>query len=154
MISILKKIKTFWGFDIEQKWLISEAYLYLIFAFVLIRFVSFKNFKRIFIKEENSQLVRSRQEIAVLHKNVYSAVKIAAKHTHWESRCYEQAIAVKLIFNRLCISNILHLGVRKKEDKYDFHAWITSENQVIVGGGHLKKYTRLTSFSSKYVKEH
>ncbi len=50
-----------------------------------------------------------------------------------ESRCLPQALAGQVIFAEYGYRTDFHIGVRKGGDKLEAHAWLTLDDEVILG---------------------
>jgi hypothetical protein len=54
-------------------------------------------------------------------------IQAAAKRLPWESKCFERAIATKIMLRRRNMNVRLCLGVKKEGDDFVAHAWLEHE---------------------------
>jgi len=64
---------------------------------------------------------------------VARAMKILEKFAPWRPKCYNRALTAKQILLKKNIITELHIGFRKKDGKFDGHAWITFNNKFVTG---------------------
>ncbi|MDG5766316.1 lasso peptide biosynthesis B2 protein [Balneolales bacterium ANBcel1] len=78
---------------------------------------------------------------------VIRAVKAVSRRVPWDSKCLVQASAGKIMLRRRGIAGIIHLGVRRdltRSKAMKPHAWLTSDGQVLLGGGRLDQYAEVS----------
>ena len=54
-------------------------------------------------------------------------IQAAARRLPWESKCFERAIATKIMLSRRNMNAKLYLGVKKEGDGLVAHAWLGHE---------------------------
>lgn len=54
-------------------------------------------------------------------------IQAAARRLPWESKCFERAIAGKIMLRRRHMNARLYLGVKKEGDAFVAHAWLEHE---------------------------
>jgi len=64
---------------------------------------------------------------------VARAMKILEKFAPWRPKCYNRALTAKQILLKKNIITELHIGFRKKDGKFDGHAWLTFNNKFVTG---------------------
>jgi hypothetical protein len=86
---------------------------------------------------------------AVLKKINISILR-GAHYSPWRAKCFEQALAAKMMLKRRGFKSIIYFGVYKNTDtnKLLAHAWLKSNSLVITGDGKLDNYTIVSSFES------
>jgi hypothetical protein len=66
--------------------------------------------------------------------------------------CLTQALAVQLLYRRAGYSARLRIGVMKEAEKFQAHAWVESQGQIVVGGTDSPLlYKPLPSFESEII---
>ena len=79
------------------------------------------------------------------------AVRIAAR---WIPRasCLVQALALRILLARTGHSARLHIGVALDGRKFDAHAWVETEEGILIGGSESReRYTPLAVWEGKRV---
>jgi hypothetical protein len=80
---------------------------------------------------------------------VKTAVGRACRYSPWRTKCFEQALAAKMMLKRRGVVTTIFFGVLKDDaNKLNAHAWLKSADIVVTGGGNLEAYTVLGSFTS------
>lgn len=102
-------------------------------------------------KEEGSdaeKLPRISESTKQKLREIIRSVDAVSRRVPWKATCLVQAVSGKIMLNRRNLSGSLYLGVEKKRDgSMSPHAWLTSQNRVIIGGTGLDKYVIVSSFS-------
>lgn len=151
--SLFRKTYLFFRLNNQKKKLLIEAYIYILIAFVFIRITSFKNYSLLFKKKEAISNTYSTEKINLLKKEIYSAIKIAAKYTPWKSICYDQSIAAKIMLNKRNIENTLYIGTGIEDNEYIFHAWVESQGYIVAGRGEINQFTIIAQFPTTRISE-
>lgn len=147
-MNIIRKIKSFWQLQSSMKGLIIEAYFYLIISFILLRVIPFKVLsKRFEVEEKKLTLTPNTYKLGW---DIGQSIHIASNYTPWKSLCYDRAIAAKWMLNKRRINNQLILGTLLDNNKYNFHAWIVVENQIVLNKTY-KDYHTIAVFTSKFI---
>jgi len=77
------------------------------------------------------------------------AVRAAARHTPWQSRCVVQAITVQKMLRRRAIAGIIFLGVAPDTDnpsRLKAHAWVRSGDTILTGAAGYRRFTIVSTF--------
>ena len=78
------------------------------------------------------------------------AVTAASRYVLGDKPCLTQALAAQLLLKRRGYPASLRIGVARKEGgELQAHAWVESEDRVVVGGGELSRYTPLPAFDGE-----
>ena len=141
-----RKLKIFIHLQPLMKWLIIEAYCYLILSYLLLRLISFKRLSQHFEVKRTKRSTNPPYQIST-PRLVSKAIMISSKYTPWKSLCYDRAIAAKWMLNKREIDNHLILGTYPYDNGYEFHAWITHKENMILNHS-PKKYVVIAVFSS------
>ncbi len=66
-----------------------------------------------------------------------------------DSNCLVQALAGQALLVRYGYESVLTIGVAKDGcDRFAAHAWVTRENEVVIGGRETANYTALLNLGS------
>lgn len=79
----------------------------------------------------------------------YKLVRAVERAGHYmpASTCLTLALTAQLLLVRQGYPAVLRIGVVKGDrGRIDAHAWVESEDEVVIGGFELDRYTLLTSF--------
>lgn len=77
-----------------------------------------------------------------LAKRVRYAIRRANGRVHG-ARCLADALAGQTMLGRRGVESELKIGVQKKDNKLDAHAWLERDGLCILGAGELDVFTRL-----------
>lgn len=81
-------------------------------------------------------------------RHVASCIRAMSRHLPWDCKCLVQAISAKMMLDRRSIPTTLYLGVSKdQQDEMIAHAWLRAGNAIVLGGGGLKQFTVVSTFS-------
>ena len=73
------------------------------------------------------------------------AVELAGRLMPRASTCLTQALSAQVLLLRRGYPALVHIGtVRGERGEFEAHAWVESEDEVVLGGDELERYTRLT----------
>lgn len=73
------------------------------------------------------------------------AVRLAARYVP-QSTCLVQALTARKLLETAGIAAQMQIGVTKKQERFEAHAWVEAHGEVVSGGIDLEQYTRLPSF--------
>lgn len=54
--------------------------------------------------------------------------------------CLTQALALHILLRRAGLQSRIHIGVAKEDGRFEAHAWVESEEKVVIGDYELKRY--------------
>ncbi len=99
---------------------------YTLFLSAKIRFYTkFIPIKTILSKTSSSQQDRPLNQD---EQDYFQAVRRSIYRSHhrvpWRMKCLEQGLVAKQILNKKKIPSTLFLGIKKKGEEYDLHAWL------------------------------
>ena len=86
-------------------------------------------------------------DINLAHR-IGETVTSVASHTPWKSPCLDRALCTAWILRFYTISCVLRIGTRHTGDSLNAHAWITVEDEPIIGGHGIESFNLLAEFSS------
>lgn len=77
-------------------------------------------------------------------------VRLAARHTPWESNCFPQAIVARMLLAAYRVPYCLYFGVYRNAATGAFaaHAWVAAGRVRVIGGWAFDKYTVVGVFVS------
>jgi hypothetical protein len=55
--------------------------------------------------------------------------------------CLTQALALHVLLRRAGLQSRIHIGVAKEGGRFEAHAWVESQDKVVIGDHELKRYT-------------
>lgn len=129
-------------------------YLYFIEAWILLHLARLSILMLPF-KKLASLLGKSQYEVVkdpsvdasatlVLH-----AIRRAARFTLHNSKCYDQALAGKVMLIYRKVSSTIYFGLAKKEDAgISAHAWLCAGTIVVTGKKSMQRFTPVAWFGS------
>ena len=80
-------------------------------------------------------------------RRVVLSIRAVSRRVPWKATCLVEAASTRIMLNRRGIPSTLWLGVHKEAGgKMAPHAWVTSDGEVVIGGGELEKYTPVSAF--------
>lgn len=146
------RVKKFAGLDWQRKKLFVQAWLLLGYLKLLLRR---KPFKKLVAGLEMHRepvgqppLDPESQEIA---RSVGWAVRVAANQTPWVSTCLVQVLAAQKMLENRGVAGVFYVGaasVREQtSSKFQAHAWLTCNDEVITGEAGHQEYTVVSAFS-------
>lgn len=79
-------------------------------------------------------LLDPRQEARALQ--IGRVVRLAARYTPWESNCFPQAVAARVLLGMYGIPYALHFGLMRDPDSAELqaHAWVAAGRVPVTGG--------------------
>ena len=145
MPSFYSKVRKVSGRD---WWLFVSAICWTGIARILIVFVPLKRFSfllGIHMKETPKTAV---SENMVLLRAVGVGITRASRFVPWRCKCYESAIAAKMILRGYGLQTTLYYGVTKDQDKKLIaHAWVRCGDYIVTGRPGMKWFTVVGTFA-------
>jgi len=143
----MRNIKRLYQLPFEDKFLLIEVIVILVFSKLFIKLIRFDRLSSWVGKmhTETSKIYISDHLNLI---KVKSFIQKTAKRLPWDSVCYDKAIAAKLLLNRRNIPSTLYIGLAKSdEDSLEGHAWVRSGTLFVTGGTERKNYKPIVFFS-------
>ena len=132
----------------KEWWLLFEAIFWSGIARILIVFVPLKRFSFILGTHMKVTPETSAAEYLELLKAVGLAVNRARRYVPWRCKCYEQAIAARMILSRCGLAPTFYYGVSKDEDKKLIaHAWLRCGDYIVTGKTGMHRFTIVGTFA-------
>jgi len=71
------------------------------------------------------------------------AVRLAARYTPWDSNCFPQAVAARLLLGWYGIPYALYFGLMREAQTLEMkaHAWVTAGRAAVTGGASFGQFT-------------
>ncbi|KAB7768838.1 lasso peptide biosynthesis B2 protein [Xanthomonas maliensis] len=75
-------------------------------------------------------------------------VRLAARHTAWNSNCLAQALAAHYLLGLFRVPHLVCLGVARSVDGAELqaHAWVVAGDEHVTGGRASERFTRIGCF--------
>jgi hypothetical protein len=141
----MKRLRRFLRLQSNERWLLIKAALLLEGIKLAMRLIPFKVLRRL-ADRAGRTFVRRRSRTNLPAQTVAWAVETVSQNTPGEKTCLTQALAAQVLLTRRGYSSLLHIGVVKDENgELLAHAWVECQNEIVVGGYELERYTLLTS---------
>jgi hypothetical protein len=123
--------------------LFAEAWLFLALARMILLVVPFKRIAARLKDKEGKGNGVDEQGLEMIR----DAIIRAGSRSPWRTKCFEKALAAKMMLRRRGMASIIYFGVRKDEQlNMHAHAWVKCGERVITGGKGIEQYTLLTAF--------
>lgn len=145
----MKRLHKFLRLPGGERWLLLKAALLLGLIRIGLSLLSFQTLKQLLesVSRASSEL---RGANPFSSDRIVWAVITASRYVLGTGGCLTQALAVQALLKRQGYPSRLRLGVRRPGGKHlQAHAWVESQDRVVVGGGELTQYTPLTAFDGE-----
>jgi hypothetical protein len=121
-----------------------EAWSCLAMARLMLVFRPFKKILPFLRSGEKNVEINVNSEIL---QQIKLSIARACVRSPWRTRCFEQALAAKMMLNRRKISSTIFFGVKKENtEELAAHAWVKSGEFIVTGWQKVKEYTVVGSF--------
>lgn len=148
-MSILIKVKAFFGLDRKTKLLFAEAFFYLAWGRYLKRKAFFKIAPSLGAQMGETSFKTDPSSLQ-FSKNVSSAIHVMSRYTFWESACLVKAIAAMKMLEKRKVESTLYLGTAKGETgKLIAHAWLRSGSFYVSGSEEMERFTVVAKFAKE-----
>lgn len=127
--------------------LFAEAWLYLGIARVMLIFMPFRKIAPL-LGESTSADLQSPVQTSLRPQRIRAAIRRAASCAPWRTKCFEQALAGKLMLRNRRMSGVIFFGVNKAGKQLNAHAWLECEGVIITGAIGIKQYTVIARFKT------
>jgi hypothetical protein len=128
-----------------ERWLLVRAALLLVAMKLGLWLLPFRTLRRLLATFAVTPTRVLEAEPFSNHKVAW-AVETVARHMPLASTCLTQAMTAQVLLARRGYSALLHIGVlRDDKGNLQAHAWVESEDEVVIGGCELKRYTPLAT---------
>lgn len=127
----------------REKWLLFEAAFTIAAIRVMLQFLSLRNVQRAAVDIS----MRWRSPRNCVPGRIVWAVEKAGSLAR--SSCLIQALTAQAMLVRYNYKPLLTIGVAKHANlNFEGHAWVTSEDQILIGGRDAGRYTTILTLGS------
>lgn len=86
-------------------------------------------------------MVGSAQEVRA--RQIGQTVRLAARYTPWDSNCFPQAVAARLLLGLYGVPYAIYFGLMRDPDSPDMkaHAWVAAGRVRVTGGRSFGQFT-------------
>lgn len=129
-----------------------EAWGFLHFSRLLVLFFPFKKIASIMgvVNIETPHNDMSHNFSSQIEK----AIQRASHYSIHSSKCYDQALAGKIMCKRRKLPSTIYFGLSKNEKQHLIaHAWLRVGNRIITGKRGHEHYTVMASYGDHYVDD-
>ena len=130
-MKLFSRIRKFLKWPLSFKLLLIEALWTSVISEVYLKLNGFEKIKSLHVNNEIKD--PPNQEHIQAMARVSKAMRLIEKFAPWRPRCYNRALTAKRMLAKRNIETSLHIGFRKKDDKFDGHAWLTHQGQIVTG---------------------
>ncbi|MCF6405287.1 lasso peptide biosynthesis B2 protein [Chitinophaga filiformis] len=81
-------------------------------------------------------------------QRIKAAIRRAAACSPWRAKCFEQALAGKIMLSYRNMPGIVFFGINKVGDDLQAHAWLESEGVIITGAAEANQFIIIARFKS------
>jgi hypothetical protein len=126
--------------------LFAEAWCLLALARMMLVFVRFKNIVALMQYKREREMPDAKR--AVILSAIKLAIARACVRSPWRTKCFEQALAAKMMTRRRGLPSVIYFGVKKEtdNDKIQAHAWLKSGEFVVTGWQRMNSYRVVGEF--------
>lgn len=141
----------------QDRWLLAQTYLLLGLARLAINLVPLRRLASWFGTQSQETPVEIAPAQIREAERIAWAVRTVCPHTPWQSNCYPQAFAAKLLLRRKQIPSTLYLGAAIRHDPagqpaatpaLTAHAWLRCGPMYVTGGRGHDTYAVLAAFGA------
>jgi hypothetical protein len=131
---MIERWKRFWRLSALERGVVLEATGGLLATWAGLRLIGFRRWERVlanFAPPANttgSAQSASVQETALL---IARMQETAARNLFFRANCLEQSLVLWWLLRRRGIDAVLRIGARKESDRFEAHAWVELDSQVL-----------------------
>ena len=78
-------------------------------------------------------LDQKRDELAQRAREIVRLGEAAARNLPWRANCLEQTLVLEWLLRRHRIAGTLRIGGRKDGDRFEAHAWVEFDGEILSG---------------------
>jgi hypothetical protein len=141
----MKRLRRLMHLPAAERWLLVRAVLLLWTMRVGLWLLPFQTLRQL-LAEFTVRAMRAPVSERLSKAKVVRTVETAARFTPLASTCLTQALAAQVLLARRGYPALLRIGVlRDGKGRLQAHAWVESEDEVVIGEYDLKRYTPLAT---------
>lgn len=139
----MKRLRRFLHLRTNEQWFLIKVMLLLEVTKLAVRLLPFRVLRRLAEGAGKVPAGQRRAERFSAH-DIGWAVETMSRNVPGEKTCLAQALAAQVLLVRRGHPAVIQIGVlRNDEGAFQAHAWVVSEDSVVVGGHELERYTTL-----------
>lgn len=123
-----------------------QAWICIAIARCMLVFIPFRKIAALLGKNVPENITSNSRTLRP--ERIRAAIRRAAACSPWRARCFEQALAGKIMLRSRRMSGIVFFGISKVGGDLQAHAWLESEGVIITGGKEASQYTIIARFKS------
>jgi hypothetical protein len=123
--------------------LAAEAWLWLLLGRLLLLFVPFRKIARLLGKAMHQGTQKDDDNVG---DTICIAILRAGKRSPWRAKCFEQAIAAKIMLKLRGVKSTIYFAVNKNENSMLAHAWLKVNGKTITGGPEVEGFKIISWF--------
>lgn len=140
----MKRLRRFAHLRTNEQWFLIKVALLLEVIKLAMRLLPFRVLRRLAEGAGKIPVVGLRRTDRFSAHNIGWAVEMLSQTVPGEKTCLAQALAAQVLLVRRGHPAVLQIGVlRSDEGAFQAHAWVVSDDTVVVGGHELERYTTL-----------
>lgn len=125
-----------------------EAHLLLYLSKLMIILFPFRKIIY-YLGEQGEKSVMLNDDATAWVKKTSKLIKVASSFTLYKSKCYDQALAAKIMLRMRFVSSTIYFGVQKSDKStLSGHVWLRSGNLTVTGGDLMDEYVVMVSYSN------
>ena len=123
----------------------TEAFILLHLSRIIILFIPFKKIAEKLGKINVETCFESEYSEKIIH--VQQAIQRASHFTVHTSKCYDKALAAKVMLRNRGLSATIYFGLAKdSKDELIAHAWVRSGDKIVTGKDGMDRFNIIASF--------
>ncbi|MFT5619314.1 MAG: hypothetical protein ACI85I_002557 [Arenicella sp.] len=144
----MKLLAKWFSLSLKDKLLVFEVVILLIFGKFCVWTLPFRKIMR-FLGESQMESSFEQSELNRREcRKIRDYIRAIAKYFPWKSKCFDKAIAGKIMLDWRKIPSTVYFGVAKSKTKtMDAHAWLRYGNFFVTGGEEQARFVVLAYYS-------
>jgi Transglutaminase-like superfamily len=139
------RLRKFFRLPRSERWLLIKAALLLGVIRLGLRLLPFQTLRQLL-----DLVTKSRAGNQFPSDRIVWAVIATSRYVLGDKPCLTQALAVQVLIKRRGYPANLRIGVARVDGgELKAHAWVESQDRVVVGGGDVSRYTPFPAFGEK-----
>jgi len=127
--------------------IVAEAWIWLAIARMMLLVIPFRKLMPLLGKKATPMYAPVYSSDNRLRR-IGNAIIKAGHWSPWRTRCFEQALAAKLMLKCRGMVSTVFFGVSKGDGRMNAHAWLESSGVTVTGDKHLEQYSVIACFKS------
>jgi hypothetical protein len=134
MMQRFRRFRRLSGFE---RGIVLEAVIALPIAWLAVRLLGFRICRAAFEQPARAALNSKALEAGTLDmaRRIAHLEAVTAANLFFRTSCLEQSLVLCRMLRRQGMNAALRIGARKEEDRFEAHAWVEMEGNVVDGGG-------------------